>query len=120
MDIMQIAMNNTAVIMAFEATKKPKAYTPPHSVVIAPHGKNQWTWSSKLENQRALYEAADRAEPGTADIQILEGGIAIYRLRRSEHEALRNPETRHATALKIKAELDAQRQPSAAPRVSRR
>ena len=108
MEMIQRVAANSASIAAYEATKKPKRLHTPRSVTVVPNGENQWSFSSKLENQKALYNAAMSAEPGAADVQIRQAGILIYRVTRVEHEALRNPETQRAAALQIRAKLERQ------------
>ncbi|ANL74313.1 hypothetical protein AMC83_PA00086 (plasmid) [Rhizobium phaseoli] len=114
--IQRVAANNAAIVAYEESRKVATAYKPPRYVFIG--SPNRPTWRTKLETQAALYEAAVRAEGQS--IRISELGVCIYEVRPADREALRNPETRRAAALKIKGELDAQRKPFIAPQVGRR
>ncbi|ANL12038.1 MULTISPECIES: hypothetical protein [unclassified Rhizobium] len=112
MEMIQRVAANNAVIAAYEESRKvAAAYKPPRYIFIG--SPNSPTWRAKLETQAALYEAAMRVEG--QPIRISELGVCIYEVRPADREALRNPETRRAAALKIKGELDAHRKPCTTP-----
>ncbi|WP_064832731.1 hypothetical protein [Rhizobium phaseoli] len=117
MEIFRRVAANKAAIAAYEETRRiANKYTPPLRVSVGCHLKG---WGTKLENQKALYEAAARAEAGQT-LRISELGIFFYQVKAEDCEALRNPEKQRAAALKIKGELDAIRAPSKVQSVGRR